>query len=112
LVKTYKKRYLLFQLRAEETEFERNDVWRAIQDVTQTLFGSFGLSHANVSLILYDEKSCLGILRCSHRFLDPVRAALLFLTDIKGKDASVSVLRVSGTIRSLRKLGKDAGMEK
>ncbi len=102
MVRTVRRRYLLFQTYPESSRFRENAIYRAVQSSLLYLVGAYGLSLANLSLRVYDEGGCIGILRCSHKYVDMVKAALVYITEIEGKPASFRVIRTSGTIKSLR----------
>ena len=80
--------------------------WISIKDTVfdsfQALFGITGLSQADLVFIHYDEDRSLGVLRCSHKFVGNVRASLAFIQKAGGKEVSLNVLRVSGTIKKLK----------
>ena len=101
MVRLVKRRYLLFQIYPASNRFRGGDTYRAIQNSILTLFGAYGLSLANPSLRVYEEGRCVGILRCSHKYVDMVKAAFVYIREIDGRPASFRVIRTSGTIKSL-----------
>lgn len=101
MVRMVRRRYLLFQIYPESNRFRGGETYRAIQNSILALFGAHGLSLANPSLRVYEEGRCAGILRCSHKYVDTVKAAFIYITEIDGKPASFRVIRTSGTIKSL-----------
>ncbi len=104
MIKPYRKRYLLFQTLTLEGKIRGGDIKDVIFDNFKELFGITGLSQADLTFINYDEEKGLGVLRCSHKLLDNVRASIAFIQKADGKNVSLNVLRVSGTIKKLRKL--------
>ncbi len=74
-------------------------IWGAVT----RLFGEYGASQVNLNLIEYDAQRNYAVLRCSHRALDMVRAAVASITEINGKPAAIQVPAVSGTLKALRK---------
>jgi len=102
MVRTDRRRYLLFQTYSEGGRFRRGELYRAIQNSLTQLFGAYGLSQANLSLLEYDEEKGVGILRCSHRQIDAVKAALVYLQELEGKPATFRTIRTSGTLKSLK----------
>jgi len=102
MVRAYKKRYILFRLISEENQLTKNKVRKAIYGCSQHLFGIFGLSQANLDFLEYDEEKKLGILRCSNKSLDNIRASLAFIQQLEGERVSLHVLRVSGTIKTIK----------
>lgn len=67
------------------------------------LYGECGASQAGLSLISYEPQEGVAVLRVGHKAVDMVRASLSSLTSIADTEAAVHVLRVSGTIKALRK---------
>lgn len=76
-----------------------NAVWGAVT----RLFGEYGASQANLNLIEYDDQRNYAVLRCSHKALHMVRAAVASITEINGTPAAIQVPAVSGTLKALRK---------
>jgi RNase P/RNase MRP subunit POP5 len=100
-LKLVKRRYLAVSLEFDDKldSYQFMDsVWRAVTE----LFGEYGASQTSLSLIFYDEKSRLAILRTGHKTLEMVRTALASITRIEKKPAAVHVIAVSGTIKKLR----------
>ncbi len=73
-------------------------VWRAVEK----LFGEYGASKAGLALVESDEEKRCVILRVMNGEVEMLRAALASITRIGDVPASLRVLRISGTIRSLR----------
>jgi len=72
-------------------------LWNAVLQ----LFGEYGASQTNLTLMKYDLKRNCAILRCSHKALDMVKAALASITQANGKPVTMRVLGVSGTLKAL-----------
>jgi RNase P/RNase MRP subunit POP5 len=73
----------------------------AIWNAVLRLFGEVGASQAGLYLVRFDEKTSVGVLRCSHMTLPMVRAAVASITRIGNVKAAVHVLRVAGTLKAL-----------
>lgn len=97
-----KQRYLALKIASEES-FEEEDVKDAIWSAVTQLFGEYGASQAGVFLVKYDKQKKQAVLRCSQKALTMVHASVASVTEIKNEPASFHVLRVSGTLRALRK---------
>lgn len=100
-MKRIKRRYLAVGLDGDfhPSEGEYLDaVWSSIT----RLYGEFGASLTGLALITYDVERRTGVLRVNLVALNNVRAALALVTAACGKDMSVHVLGVSGTIKALR----------
>jgi len=96
-----RRRYLLFKVTSHQNHPER-DVADAIQRGIIKLYGMYGLSQIEPSLLEFSREEQTGILRCSHLRLRQMRASLAFITCIGGTPAMIYVLRVSGTLKALR----------
>lgn len=100
--KQVRRRYLALKVVSEQPVNER-DVMDAVWNVVLNLFGEYGASQANLSLMKYDSQRNFAVVRCSHTALERVRASIASITEIDGKPAVVHVIGISGTLRSLRK---------
>ncbi|MCS7120057.1 MAG: Rpp14/Pop5 family protein [Nitrososphaerota archaeon] len=97
-----RRRYISFKIDCNG-ELDEKDLNQAIWETTLKLFGEFGASLTHLSLIEYDGKRRMGIVRCSHIALDCVKASLASITRIGKHDAAIQIQLVSGTLKSLRK---------
>ncbi len=99
-MKRLKRRYLALQVETEvlpsELEFI-NAVWSSVM----RLYGEVGASQTGLSLIDFDLERKVAVIRVSLASLNMVRASLAAITSIVGKEASVQVLSVSGTLKAL-----------
>ena len=100
--KRVRRRYLALRVVSEQHLDER-DVMDAVWKAVFKLFGEYGASRTNVSLIKYDPQRNYAVVRCSHTALERVRASIASITEIDGKPAVIRVIGVSGTLRALRK---------
>jgi len=100
-VRRARRRYLRFKV-ASERRFHFSEIADAIQRGVLQLYGVHGLSQLEPVLMDFDEEDQTGILRCAHPHLRQMRASMAYITSISGSAASIHVLRVSGTIKSLR----------
>ena len=102
MVKRFRKRYVLYRVLCENDGLGKDSVRKAIYESFFRFFGFLGLSQARLIFIDYDENEKVGILACSHRFLELVRVSLALISQIDGKKVNIYTVRVSGTIKSLR----------
>ena len=72
-------------------------VWASIAK----LYGEYGASQASLVLIAYDVEGKTAVIRTALSTLSIVRASLASITLLAGVKASVHVVAVSGTIKSL-----------
>lgn len=97
-----KRRYLAVKAESEKPVQGKellNAVWKAIMQ----LFGEYGASQCELTLVRDHKQKDYFILRCSRKALPLVRASIASITEIDEKRATVHVLRVSGTLKALRK---------
>ncbi|MEM2960350.1 MAG: Rpp14/Pop5 family protein [Candidatus Bathyarchaeia archaeon] len=97
-----RRRYILVKINGDKPVQEKDfqsTLWSSII----RLFGEYGASLTNISLIDYNINKRYVIVCCSHRELPMVRAALATITRIGEEEATAHVLLVSGTLRALRR---------
>lgn len=97
-----RRRYLALRVLGEHFVSKR-DVVDAVWSAVLQLFGEYGASQASLTFIEYNSDRSWGIVRCSHRALEMVRASVASVTEINGKPVAIDVLGVSGTLKALRK---------
>ncbi len=97
-----RRRYLALKVLSEQS-ISKRDIVDAVWNAVLQLFGEYGASQINLTFIEYNSENNWGILRCSHKALETVRASVASVTDINGKPVAVDVLGVSGTLKALRK---------
>jgi RNase P/RNase MRP subunit POP5 len=91
---------LALQIETEQMSLERefiDAVWASIAK----LYGEYGASQASLVLIAYDVEGKTAVIRTALSTLSIVRASLASITLLAGVKASVHVVAVSGTIKSL-----------
>jgi len=78
-------------------------VWDSVMSAVLRLFGEVGVSRAALRLIHFDSGVNRVVVRCTHKALPMVRAAIASVTRIGDQPAAVHVLMVSGTLKALRR---------
>jgi RNase P/RNase MRP subunit POP5 len=76
-----------------------NAIWGSINK----LYGEYGASQTNLSLINYDSENKQAIIRTNLSTLNIVRSSLVAINSIAGSSVSLHVLSISGTIKALKK---------
>ena len=105
MTRTVRRRYLALKVDCEEP-LQSGVVSDAIWNAVLRLFGEVGASQAGLYVVRFDEKARYAVLRCSHKTLPMVRAAVASVTRIGNAKAAIHVLRVAGTLKALsRKVG-------
>ena len=101
MLKRVKRRYLLVAVdsavKCSSSEF-MDAVWGSVSK----LFGELGCSKVGLSLISFDDAGQVAVLRVGLAGAESVRTALACVTKVSGKPAAVHVLKVSGTLKSLK----------
>jgi RNase P/RNase MRP subunit POP5 len=100
-VRGTRRRYLAFKVQGGEG-FDQSEVWSTAVSSLRYLYGVKGGAEADLRLIEYDAERGVGVLRCNHNYLTEVRASLALVTRIGDVEVSIQVLRVSGTVKTLR----------
>ncbi len=99
-MKRIKRRYLAVRVERELGLTERgfiDAVWAAVT----RLYGEVGASQTGLALIYFNLEREVAVIRVTLASLNMVRASLAMITSIAGKETSVRVLSVSGTIKAL-----------
>lgn len=99
-MKRIKRRYLALRLESEGLPTEREFMDAVWASVTK-LYGEVGASTTGLSLINFDGERRIFVVRASLASLPMVRASLAAVTAVAGKNASMHVLAVSGTLKAL-----------
>ena len=97
-----RRRYLALKVEGEEPLNGRT-VMDAVEASVLRLFGEYGASQANLKMIEYIPQKSQLVVRCSHKALEKVRAAIASTIEINGKTAAIHVVGVSGTLKALSK---------
>ena len=102
MIRRVKQRYLALKIESVES-FGDEDIKDAVWNAVTQLFGEYGASKAGLFLVQYDRQRKEAVLRCSHKALEMVHASIVSVTNIRDKPVAMHVLRISGTLRALKK---------
>jgi len=91
-----RRRYIAFEVAGRAG---KGEVARAIDG---SLRGVPNLDRAALKLILYEALSRQGLLRCSHKQVNEIKAAMSGVK-IGDKEVAFTILGVSGTIRAAKR---------
>ncbi|RLE51979.1 MAG: hypothetical protein DRJ20_01070 [Candidatus Methanomethylicota archaeon] len=118
LVRKWRNRYLIFEIHSPKPiELSKLQLLRHIFDATLKLYGEVGAASIHINLIDYDDRLMRGIIRCNHRAVVKLRAALAIISEINSIPVLVHVVKVTGTLRKAREIlnslprGLDVGDE-
>lgn len=98
-----RKRYIGFQVISEKKVL-LTDLITAIWQNSLNFLGELGTAQAqmNVMKSLYNENTQTGLLRCSHLYVEHLRASLALIQRIGDSRVIIRTLGVSGTIKAAR----------
>ncbi|PIN85414.1 MAG: ribonuclease P protein component 2 [Candidatus Diapherotrites archaeon CG11_big_fil_rev_8_21_14_0_20_37_9] len=96
-----KKRYISFYLHCE-SNLDENAVKKEIWRVFGGIFGEKGIAEQKLWLVKWYPEKNKGILRCSLKELENVKAGLLFISSVSGVKTMPLIDSVSGSVKKLR----------
>lgn len=102
MIKREKRRYLAIKVESEQPLTEKK-VLDSIYSSVLRLFGEYGASKTNLKMVKYVPEKDQFVVRCSHKMLEQVRAAVASTTTVDGKTVAFHVVNVSGTLKALSK---------
>ena len=97
-----RRRYLALEVQSEQP-LNAGTVMGAVEASVHRLFGEYGASQANLKLMKNIPQKSQLVIRCNHRALEKVRAAIASTIEVNGKTAAIHVVGVSGTLEALSK---------
>lgn len=102
MLRRSKRRYIALELECSSSpslETLADALWSA----TSRLYGEYGASKIGLVIIEYAADMKIAIVRVSASAVESVRAAIASITNIEGNPMALHVIRVSGTLKSLRR---------
>lgn len=93
-------RYILVRIIPETSVFESLELYRAVSDAVETLFGDTESARIWPSIMIVS--GCHAIIRCRRGKEMYLETALATVTHIQNRGAAVHPICTSGTIRTLR----------
>jgi RNase P/RNase MRP subunit POP5 len=97
-----KRRYLAVKVEGRQ-QLNEQQLLDAVYGSVLRLFGEYGASKANLTVIRYVPEKNQFVVRCSHKMLEQVRAAIVSTTVANGETVAFHVAGVSGTLKALAK---------
>lgn len=91
-------RYLVFEIMGQK--MEPDEAERSINFELFDLLGEINLALYDYRFLAERFSGNTGIIKCNSKGLNPVRAALCLIKRLGGKEATVAVRGVSGTIKT------------
>lgn len=102
MLKKVKRRYLALEIDSDEI-FDSKEFIGTIWSVVSKLYGEYGASQIDLTLINYDDEKKFAVIRTRNAALKMIRTTIASLTEIGNKPAAIHILKVSGTIKALYK---------
>lgn len=94
-----RRRYIAFELIGSEAG--KGDIMRTICHSLYTRNPAF--DRGMLKLVFHDVGSRRGLLRCGHRQVGELKAAMANIKKIGGRKASLVILGVSGTLKAAKR---------
>ncbi len=99
-VRGIRRRYLAIKIHSEN-EVKEKDLFNTIENKINFLYGVAGASRIGYSPIWFENG--IAIIRCNQLCVDKMRAVINHIQKISGIPAMLQVIRISGTIKTLKK---------
>ena len=96
------RRYVLVKAVCQ-SELMEQQFREALEQSVRTCFGELGSSRMDPKIIRFDVASSTGIVSCEQNAVKELETALALVTEYSRTDLTLLALRVSGTIRGIRK---------
>lgn len=98
-----KERYISFKVLSEES-IEYSDLESSIWSTLLEFYGELGVSQMSLWLMknLWDQNEQIAVIRCNNKSVEKVIAGLGFVSRIGESRINFKILKVSGTIKSLK----------
>ena len=100
-MKDTRPRYISYEILSKE-DINHEDFKKEFLKKSLSLLGELDYKNANI-LILEKGHKDRGIIRCSHRHVDKIKLVLALIKEINNKEVIVQSLKVSGTLKSLKR---------
>lgn len=96
-----KKRYLAYEIISNSRFNDAVSVNKAILDAANEFLGNLGMAHAGMIPLndKWNGKTQRGIIRVNNKHVDELKASLIFVKKIEGKDVIVKSIGASGILK-------------
>jgi RNase P/RNase MRP subunit POP5 len=101
-MKRMTRRYVLVKV-VSEAKLTDQQFHEALNNSVRTNFGEFGFSRIDPKIIDFDTDSATGIVACERNATSELEAAIALITKYSEIPMTALVLRVSGTVKAIRK---------
>ena len=96
-----KKRYLVFEVISKEKIKDVNSVSSTISDCSLRFLGQLGAAKAGIMVLSnkWNPELQRGVAKVSHKYVDALKASLVFADNVDNKEAIFRSIGVSGILR-------------
>ena len=95
-----KKRYLAYEVISKNKFYDTVHVNIAILDAAKEFLGDLGMAKAGILPIdKWDGRTQRGIMRLNNKQVDNLKASLIFVKNIDGKDVIIRSVGASGILK-------------
>ena len=96
-----KKRYLAYEVISRHKFNDAMEINKAIYETAKDFLGTIGTARAGIIMIndKFNPEMQRGILKVSNKHVDEMRASLVFIKSINGKEAIVKSVGASGILK-------------
>ncbi len=96
-----KKRYLVFKV-LSKAKLNTDITLKQIKSEIVSYFGQKGMADAGIQLLKETYKKDTGIIRVSHKYINQLKTALMFITKINEIPVIVKSVTVSGILKKAK----------
>ena len=99
-----KKRYLAYEVVSKQRFYDAMAVNKAIFSAARDFLGDLGTAKAGILMLndQWNESMQRGVIKVNNKHVDNLKASLIFVKDIEGKEAVVKSVGASGVLRKLQ----------
>ena len=96
-----KKRYLAYEVISGHKFNDAMEISKAIFESAKEFLGTLGMARAGIIILndKFNPEMQRGLLRVSNKHVDELRASLVFVKNISGKEAIVKSVGASGILK-------------
>jgi len=96
-----KNRYIAYEVFCKR-KLSAEEITRVLWKGMLNALGEIGTALTSFHPVFFNEKKQRGVVRVNHRSVEKVRAAFSLIAEVDGNEVHIHILRVSGTLKSLR----------
>ena len=101
MIRLLKRRYIGFKVKADDFYSKRFIFNLIIKEVLR--HNEKNATKIRIRLLEYQEKEKFGIIRCDHKSVTTIRNLFNSINEKNKGELNIRVLRISGSIKSLKK---------